>query len=485
MISKIVEESGSGIRLPYYKPEDHNLLHDKYSEIKGIKVLKTHVITNDLKKILKSEKVIIFHCYRDVRDVIVSFINKGWINKNIDEMIAVSVNYINDYNEIMTSNHNIISRKYEDFAFNIKEELKFIAESLKIKVNIEIIKKITKELDKTNLAKMQKTIPLNNEATALNQTFDKNTLIHTNHIHDGTSNQFLSKLNLKEIIAIESIAWYWLLIHNYKLYWKMSNLFLSFSQHADDYLSWQILGKKSNGVIVEVGAFDGIHLSNSFSLEQKGWKSINIEPSPLVFNTLLKNRPKAKNINCAIVGNPDVKYVDFFAEEIGVLSGCDFDEEDVRRRYKKRGIVFKSPNKINVQAETLNSILSKENIKYIDIISIDVEGYELEVLKGLDLKKYRVGLFIIEANNENQKEEILSFFKNHPNYLYLGNNYQNLFIIDKSVISKKVLRNINYKKYVAAKQYHTINPEHTIDSVPLNFKKSEECLKFQRYFKII
>lgn len=483
LVSKIVEVSNFGIRVPFHKQENHHLIKEKYSNIKGYKVIKTHTITEEIKKLIQSEKSIVFHCYRDVRDVVVSFINKGWINKTIEDISKITQNYIDEYKTISEYDiKNYYSRKYEDFAFHIESELKFISEKIGFPVDGEKIKEIANELDIRNLSEFQKSIPEEDKINAYNQTFDKTTLLHNNHINDGSANQFIKKLNKLEIISIEKIAWLWLLNHNYTLHWCKTDLFLSFSQHGDDYLAWQLLNKKNNGIIVEVGAFDGVHLSNSFSLEQKGWKSINIEPTPEVFKALEKNRPNSKNINCAIVGNVETKEIDFYSEEIGVLSGCSYDEEDIKRRYKNRGLDYKPPKQIKVKASTLNLIFKNEKITSIDIISIDVEGFELEVLKGLDLNNYNVGLFIIEANNNIQKNEILNFFKNFPDYIFLGNNYQNLFIANKDILSKKILRNLNYKKYIPAKQYHTLNPELSINSVNLKFEKSKECRTQQKYW---
>lgn len=483
LISKIVEISNSGIRVPFHKQEDHHLIYEKYSKIKGFKVIKTHIITDEIKKLIETDQSIIFHCYRDIRDVVVSYINKGWITKNIEDISKLSQNYINEYNTLSEySNNNFYSRKYEDFAFNIENELKYIQQKLGITLDAQVIQKIALELDKSNLLKFQKSIPEEEKVTEYNQIFNKTTLLHNNHINDGSMNQFLKLLNNEEIITIEKIAWLWLLNHNYSLYWSKTDLFLSFSQHGDDYLAWQLLNKSNNGVIIEVGAFDGVHLSNSFSLEQKGWKSINIEPTPKVYKALEKNRPNSKNINCAIVGNEEIKEIDFYSEEIGVLSGCSFDEDDIKRRYKNRGLDYTPPKQIKVKANTLNSIFKSENITSIDIISIDVEGFELEVLKGLNLNTYNVGLFIIEANNNIQKNEILNFFKNFSDYLFLGNNHQNLFIANKNIISKKILRNLDYNKYIPAKQYHTLNHKLSIDSIKLKFEKSKECKTLQKYW---
>ncbi|WP_410004668.1 FkbM family methyltransferase [Aequorivita nionensis] len=262
------------------------------------------------------------------------------------------------------------------------------------------------------------------------------------------------------------------------------NKFISNSQHADDYIAWQLLDKPTTGVVVEVGAFDGLHLSNSFAFEQLGWKSICIEPNPTIFKYLEKNRPTSININNAVVGDENILEIDFFAEEIGVLSGCNYDADDVKKRYENRGLEYTEPEKIKVSATTLTSLFGKLNIETIDVLSIDVEGFELEVLKGLDLKSFNVKLFIIEANDDNYKAQILNFFKENAEYIFVGNNYQNLFFIKKKYLLKRNLRSLDFENYTKAKQHHPKGSTYVIDSTVPKFIESEEVLKFKKYLGI-
>ncbi len=256
----------------------------------------------------------------------------------------------------------------------------------------------------------------------------------------------------------------------------MQKDFLSYSQHADDYLGWQLLGKKRDGVVVEVGAFDGKHLSNSLSLEELGWTAVCIEPNPEIFQILKANRPNAKNFNCAVVADESISEIEFYSEELGVLSGCNYDEDDIKSRYENRGLEFKGPQKSIVKARTLNSILAEVAPKddKIDLISIDVEGFELQVLKGMDLNKYDVGLFVIEANSKEEIDTILNYFKAYPVYANIGTNRQNLFILNRKWVDIEALKNLDFSNYIKAKQQHPIKEEFTIDSVSPKFMKTIE-----------
>jgi FkbM family methyltransferase len=258
--------------------------------------------------------------------------------------------------------------------------------------------------------------------------------------------------------------------------------FVSYSQRADDYIAWQLLNKKTKGLVVEVGAFDGVHLSNSFALEKIGWRAICIEPNPEMFLHLQKNRPLATNLNQAIVGDSNLNEIEFYAEEIGVLSGCSFDESDIKRRYANRGLEYKDPQKISVPAATLTNLCEKLKIENLDVLSIDVEGFELEVLKGLDLSAISVNLFIIEANDKDFKVAILEYFKAYPQYTFVGSNYQNLFFIQNNFLNRKKMRSLNFVDYIRAEQHHPKGTEFTLQAKSPNFLESQEIKKFKKSF---
>ena len=315
-------------------------------------------------------------------------------------------------------------------------------------------------------------------------TFDSKTLLHKGHIQGRVAGQYETFLSNEEIATVESEAYQWLQQHGYSLSDMTASHFISYSQHADDYIAWQLLGKKSKGMVVEVGAFDGQHLSNSKSLEMLGWQALNIEPSPVIFECLKENRPHSVNLNMAVVGDDTIKEIDFYAEELGVLSGCTVDEDDLKRRYNNRGITYKAPEKIKVAAQTLNQILEDHRIKKVDVMSIDVEGFELEVLRGLDLEKNNINLLIIEANNESIKNEIIDLFQPLKEFTYAGNNYQNLFFVKTKFLSRKILKQLDFEDYIKAKQIHPKGESLTIDSIIPKFFGSNELLRYEKLFGI-
>lgn len=214
---------------------------------------------------------------------------------------------------------------------------------------------------------------------------------------------------------------------------------ISYSQHGEDDLIWKTFSRKKDGLIVEVGAFDGIHLSNSYALTKHGWKAICVEPHPKYFPLLTKNRPESTLINAAVVGDENIKSIELEIEPLGLLSGAFLDEADIKKRYENRGLLFPGLEKVEVPARTLNSILSEFMIEKdsIDCISIDVEGFEMEVLKGTDLKKYQPKMLIIEANSKAYEKMIISYMKS-LDYVLARKIEVNLIFCQNSILAKKV-----------------------------------------------
>lgn len=464
--ARIVELNGSGIRIDHRKPSEFPEVRDAYKDDSRIKVFKSHHLTEPIKdEILRGNAKALF-CFRDVRDVVVSYIKQKWVDRSEESLVSVSQAYLANYDTWMSIADHLLVRKYEEFYDNIPNEVRIIAQFLGIQLDENTVRQIARELDSNSLKAFLKSEDFS-AVTLETFKFDKKTLLHENHIQGLHANQFLQEFSPKAIALVEKIASGWLVKNGYKLFWPTTNEFVSFSQHADDYIAWQLLNKPSSGLVVEVGAFDGVHLSNSYSLELRGWRSLCIEPNPDIFQHLKGNRRKSVNVNCAVVGDASIQEVEFFVEKIGVLSGIEFDEHDVKERYDRRGLTYESPSRVRVAAKTLDQIFDENGMgpNDVDLLSIDVEGYELEVLKGFDIERFRPKLLVVEANTPKQKDSIMTFFSFlKKKYVYVGSNYQNLFFQSKESFNKDVLNGLDLRNFFAARQNHPFGGQFAIQS---------------------
>jgi len=155
------------------------------------------------------------------------------------------------------------------------------------------------------------------------------------------------------------------------------------------------------GVIVEVGGATPEFLSMSKHFKDNGWRSIIIEPNPSFAKQHREYGNEVYEFACSYEDR-DGEFT-IVKQQVnaygGVVTDHSFSAIDVKEEYLK-GTNFSlnesNSEKINVKIRKLDSILSDINIKYVDILSIDVEGWEIEVMKGLDTKNIDCKLIVVE-----------------------------------------------------------------------------------------
>ena len=165
---------------------------------------------------------------------------------------------------------------------------------------------------------------------------------------------------------------------------------------------------KKGSFFIEAGASNGIWQSNSYYLEKKlQWNGLLVEPNPILLQECRNNRKNENNYfyNCALVSKEyEEEYIrGYFAEE-------DYENrlmaqvEEVRQspERNKRWITKRS---LFIPAKKISDILDEFEIPQVDFFSLDVEGYELEVLAGLDFARHAPSFICVECWNDPGDDE--------------------------------------------------------------------------------
>jgi FkbM family methyltransferase len=179
----------------------------------------------------------------------------------------------------------------------------------------------------------------------------------------------------------------------------------SLSQFGEDVVAIRYFKLKRGGIYVDIGAYDGVYLSNTAMLElQYGWRGVLAEPIRAAYDRMVECRPRSVCIYGAVSPEKGPLRFIYSAADGGMLSGTTFDprhharvEEESRRQHAQVEFLLVPaihPNEVLRAAAALAP--GGPDAKAIDFLSIDTEGTELDILKSIDWETFRPKLLCVE-----------------------------------------------------------------------------------------
>src|ERR1017187_5991064 len=186
----------------------------------------------------------------------------------------------------------------------------------------------------------------------------------------------------RSVVAVANYRWF--LHHGFAM--EMN----SYSQSGEDLLLWEYFGARTNGFFLEAGANHPTKLSQTWLFELHGWKGILVEPLAKNCALLRQHRPGSRVFQCAL-GAPEQRGRAKIKVAGGddALSGLVVDDDVIVERMEE------------VEVRTLDEVLAQAGNPKLDFMSLDVEGFELQVLRGFDLMRHRPAMLLIEDHLEN------------------------------------------------------------------------------------
>tara|TARA_B110000483_G_scaffold114740_1_gene139224 strand:- start:741 stop:1457 length:717 start_codon:yes stop_codon:yes gene_type:complete len=230
-----------------------------------------------------------------------------------------------------------------------------------------------------------------------------------------------------------------------KIYLNLQNIYKKiilqdkyYSFSGVDIVLKKIFYQQEKGFYIDVGCQNPIKNNNTYLLYKKGWEGINIDLDKDNIDLFNSARPKDSNFNKAI--SSEIKNVElYFYHKKSPINTIDKKTSD----FQKAKVT--SIKKINT--DTLDNIIlnSKYKNHTFDLLSIDVEGHELDVLKGFDLDKYSPKVIVVEYLDLNvSKLEIKNLsienvlnseiykYLISKNYILVNSIYCDLVFVNKS-----------------------------------------------------
>lgn len=176
------------------------------------------------------------------------------------------------------------------------------------------------------------------------------------------------------------------------------------SQHGEETIISGYFPPDYVGTAVEVGAGDGVHMSTTLFLEERGWKVLCVEPNAQFSSQLQASRKIAEFVACSDHDGENERFFlyDYPAAAnhgvVGVL-------KPLTNRFVTTFLPALSspPTDTTVRVRKLTTLLEAHDFTGLDFLSVDVDGMEFSVLKGLDFDRWKPKVMLIENPFENDK----------------------------------------------------------------------------------
>ena len=168
----------------------------------------------------------------------------------------------------------------------------------------------------------------------------------------------------------------------------------AYSQEGEDLFLTKLLGSRVPGFYVDVGAHHPARYSNTYLLYKRGWRGINIDATPGSMKLFDRLRPDDINIESFVSSDSEPRT--FFLLSEPALNTAS---EPLAQHRGSENPDYRITDSVVVRPRTLAQVLDEslpEN-QHIDLLSVDVEGGDLDVLRSNDWSRYRPGLVMVEA----------------------------------------------------------------------------------------
>ena len=316
----------------------------------------------------------------------------------------------------------------------------------------KIIRKSTRFMLQPYAEKMHRFQELNGEITGTLTEYAKysnNLLTHSQNeidllkknlynLEDNFQNKLVEMQNKlvemqNKLINFESTLWN-VIKEKDKIQEELSK-YESYSQCGEDKIIEFLLsymGEKNIGVsYLDIGCNDYRNLSNSYALYKKGVRGVLIDANPIYIDEIKTYRPEDVVLNCGVGAKSSEKMIFYILNTPGLSS---FNLETIKEAQKQTPWI-EIVDEIEVSVYTLDEIYEKYFASVPTIVSLDVEGLEMDILKSTNFEKYRPYIFIIETieyrekiSVTNKRNDIINLMSENDYIEYAFTGVNSIFI---------------------------------------------------------
>jgi hypothetical protein len=213
-----------------------------------------------------------------------------------------------------------------------------------------------------------------------------------------------------------------------RLLTELTNVAFHYGQEGEDIILNHLLGKQESGFFVDVGAHHPTRFSNTYTLYRRGWRGINIDATPGSMAAFAQWRPQDINIEAAVADTEQPMPFHMFKEPALNTFDAGLAESYVQAGWERQEIKDITPRPL---AGILDEYLPPGT--RIDLMSIDVEGKEMDVFCSNNWEKYAPRFLVLEI-----LDTPLTAIMNAPAILFLRERgYVPIAKLMQSVILQK------------------------------------------------
>lgn len=216
----------------------------------------------------------------------------------------------------------------------------------------------------------------------------------------------------------------------------------SYSQFGEDIIVARLFGDLAikNVSYLDIGANNPQFISNTYLFYERGASGVLIEPNAFLCEKLRAERPRDTTLNVGIGADENIKEADFyqFPAEADGLSTFSADEAKHWETVGMNGKKYKVERVLKMPLLSINKVIADYFTECPDFVSIDVEGWDLQILKTFDFERYNPAIFCVEtlAYKEDgsgyRLEEIGEFFES-VGYFSFHETYANNIFVNKNL----------------------------------------------------
>ncbi len=201
-------------------------------------------------------------------------------------------------------------------------------------------------------------------------------------------------MSLKKIFFKTKLTYRTYLYYNLYIRHKCFLNRKNYSQWGEDQYIKNYFKYLEKGIYLDIGCFHPYMYSNTCLLHKKGWTGVNVDINQTSIDLFNIARPKDTNL-CTTIDENKKEFIMYYDDPFSPVNTLD---ENFYKSLKKS--FFQNKKNLTIQSKTFKEIINLSKVENkIDFINIDVEGFDYNILRQIDLNEFKVKLISIETHN--------------------------------------------------------------------------------------